>query len=215
MTRDYKYLRERMVRSIERQGVRDQRVLAAMADVPRHLFVPEHLISQAYRDAALPIGSSQTISQPWVVARMIELLQVEPENSVLEIGTGSGYQTALLARLARWVFSLERLPELTRQAIRRMQELGVGNVKIQAFDGTLGWSDMAPFDRILVAAGAPCAPPPLLEQLVSGGRLLVPEGDRQTQRLAVYVKQAQGTRRLAGDAVAFVPLIGRHGWDED
>ncbi len=186
-----------------------------MTDVPRHLFVPQHLIGQAYRDAALPIGSSQTISQPWVVARMIELLQVEPENSVLEIGTGSGYQTALLARLARWVFSLERLPELTRQAIRRMQELGVGNVKIQAFDGTLGWSDMAPFDRILVAAGAPCAPPPLLEQLVSGGRLLVPEGDRQTQRLVVYAKQAQGTRRLDGDAVAFVPLIGRHGWDED
>ena len=212
---DDTYLRERMVRElVEARGVRDARVLAALREVPRHQFVREHLMSQAYGDHALPIGGAQTISQPFVVARMTELLEVESTHKVLEIGTGSGYQTAILARLARWVYSLERIPELAHQAIRRIRQLGILNVKIQTFDGTVGWSEVAPFDRILVAAGAPAAPKPLLEQLAPKGRLLVPEGDRHRQRLVLYERLARGVRRREVEEVAFVPLVGRHGWPE-
>jgi len=213
---DDTYLRERMVRElVESRGVRDERVLAAMREVPRHLFVREHLMSQAYGDHALPIGAAQTISQPFVVARMSELLEIDPAHKVLELGTGSGYQTAILARLARWVYSLERIPELAHQAIHRMRQLGILNVKIQAFDGTIGWSEVAPFDRILVTAGAPDAPRPLLEQLAPKGRLLVPEGERRKQRLVLYERLAKGIRRRELDEVAFVPLLGRFGWTED
>jgi len=209
------FLRERMVRElVEKRGIRDARVLAAMREVPRHVFVRENLIAQAYRDHALPIGEAQTISQPWVVARMSELLDVEPTHKVLEIGTGTGYQTAILARLARWVYSLERIPELAHQAIHRIRQLGIPNVKIQAFDGTVGWSEVAPFDRILVTAGAPSAPKPLLEQLAPGGRLVIPEGDRQRQQLTLYERIGRTVRRKVLEEVAFVPLIGRHGWQE-
>lgn len=212
---DDTYLRERMVRElVEARGVRDPRVLAAMREVPRHLFVREHLMSQAYGDHALPIGAAQTISQPYVVARMTEVLEVGPGDKVLEIGTGSGYQTAILARLARWVYSLERISDLAHQAIHRMRQLGILNVKIQAFDGTVGWSEVAPFERILVAAGAPSAPRPLLEQLAPRGRMLIPEGDRKRQRLVLYERLARGVRRREIEDVAFVPLVGRHGWDE-
>lgn len=186
-----------------------------MRDVPRHLFVPEHMRSQAYGDHALPIGDDQTISQPYVVARMTELLKVEAGHSVLEVGTGSGYQTAILSQLARRVFSLERISELAHRAIDRMRQLGVDNVKIQTFDGTVGWSEMAPFDRIMVTAGAPRAPQPLLDQLRPGGRLLVPEGGREEQRLVVYRKLRQGVRRSEGEPVMFVPLVGRHGWQKE
>lgn len=207
------FQRERMVRElVEKRGIRDARVLAAMREVPRHVFVRENLAGQAYKDHALPIGEAQTISQPFVVARMSELLEIEPGHKVLEIGTGSGYQTAILARLARWVYSLERIPELAHQAIHRMRQLGVPNVKIQAFDGTIGWSEVAPFDRILVTAGAPSVPRPLLDQLVSGGRLVIPEGDRQNQRLVLYERIGSRTRRHELEPVAFVPLIGRYGW---
>jgi protein-L-isoaspartate(D-aspartate) O-methyltransferase len=213
---DYAVLRERMVRDlVAARGVHDPRVLDAMRKVPRHLFVRDHLRSQAYGDHALPIGASQTISQPYVVARMSELLELAPHHSVLEVGTGSGYQTALLALLARRVYSLERIPELAQQAIPRMRHLGLDNVKIQVFDGTVGWSEWAPYDRILVAAGAPKAPEPLLEQLAPGGSLLIPEGERQTQRLVLYRKSKRGElRRKEGEEVAFVPLLGRHGWRE-
>lgn len=212
--RDDAYRRERMVRDhIAARGVADERVLAAMREVPRQLFVREHLRAQAYGDHALPIEGGQTISQPYVVARMTELLDVQAHHSVLEIGTGSGYQTAILARLARRVYSLERVPELARLALQRMRELGAGNVKIQIFDGTVGWSEVAPFDRILVTAGAPKAPPPLLDQLAPEGKLLVPEGDRATQHLVLYTKNARSkVRRQVGEAVSFVPLVGRHGW---
>jgi len=207
-------LRERMVRElVEARGIRDPRVLAAMREVPRHLFVRNLLMTQAYSDHALPIGEAQTISQPYIVAKMTELLDVGPEHKVLEIGTGSGYQTAILARLARWVYSLERLPDLAHQAIRRMRQLGVINVKIQAFDGTVGWSEVAPFDRILVTAGAPSVPKPLLEQLAPRGKLVIPEGDRHRQRLVLYERIAGRVRRLEGEEVAFVPLVGRHAWD--
>jgi protein-L-isoaspartate(D-aspartate) O-methyltransferase len=202
-----------MVDQIERRGIRDSRVLQAMRDVPRHIFISEHLRAQAYGDHALPIGSSQTISQPYIVARMSEILSVEPEHSVLEIGTGSGYQTAILANLARRVYSLERVSELARQAIQRMRDLELDNVKIQTFDGTVGWSEVGPFDRILVTAAAPKLPEPLLDQLRVGGRLLIPEGDREEQNLVIYRKLRQGSRRTVGESVAFVPLIGRHGWE--
>ncbi|HRC85757.1 MAG TPA: protein-L-isoaspartate(D-aspartate) O-methyltransferase [Thermoanaerobaculia bacterium] len=213
--KDYTLRREAMVRDqIAARGIRDPRLLEAMRQIPRHEFVPEHLAIQSYGDHALPIGGGQTISQPYVVARMTELLALEPGHKVLEIGTGSGYQTAILALLARWVFSLERVPELAKTAIERMRKLGLQNVKIQVFDGTVGWSDMAPFDRILVTAGAPRAPQPLLDQLSVGGRMVIPEGDRGSQRLVTYDKTEEGLVRQEGEPVAFVPLLGRHGWEE-
>jgi protein-L-isoaspartate(D-aspartate) O-methyltransferase len=213
---DYAHQRERMVRDlVAARGIKDERVLAALRSVPRHLFVKEHLRVQAYGDHALPIGAAQTISQPYIVARMSELLEVGPEHSVLEIGTGSGYQTAILAQLARRVYSLERIAELAKEAIPRMRQLGLDNVKIQVFDGTVGWSEWAPYDRILVAAGAPKVPDPLLDQLAPGGALLIPEGQLNLQRLVLYRKSARGElRRREGEDVAFVPLVGRHGWKE-
>lgn len=216
MTDQFAGVRERMIREmIAARGVKDERVLTALRKVPRHLFVKDHLRAQAYGDHALPIGSSQTISQPYIVARMTEMLEVGPSHSVLEIGTGSGYQTAILALLARRVYSLERIAELAREAIPRMRQLGLDNVKIQVFDGTVGWSEWAPYDRILVTAGAPKVPEPLLEQLAPGGVLLVPEGQLKEQRLVTYRKSARGgIRRIEGEDVAFVPLLGRHGWQE-
>lgn len=214
LSSDFTYQRERMVRLVASRGVEDARVLQAMRDIPRHVFVPGEIRSQAYGDHALPIGSSQTISQPYVVAQMTALLEVEAQHSVLEVGTGSGYQTAILAKLARRVFSLERVSQLAQLAIQRMRELGLENVKIQTFDGSVGWSEMAPFDRIIVTAGAPSAPQPLLDQLAVGGQMVIPEGDRELQRLVVYRKTKRGTRRQEGEAVVFVPLIGRHGWQE-
>jgi protein-L-isoaspartate(D-aspartate) O-methyltransferase len=213
---DYTYRRERLVEQLKRRGISDERVLAAMRRVPREKFVRDHLRGQAYGDFALPLSAGQTISQPWVVARMTEVLAVTPEHKVLEIGTGSGYQTAILALLARWVFSLERVGELARGAIQRMRELEIDNVKIQTFDGTVGWSEMAPYDRILVTAGAPAVPPPLIDQLAPNGRLVVPEGPRASQRLVLYSKDRFGAlQRQEAEEVAFVPLLGRHGWQPE
>jgi len=216
MNDPHAHQRERMVQLIASRGVTDERVLAAMRKVPRHLFVKDHLRTQSYGDHALPIGSAQTISQPYIVAKMTELLEVKPESSVLEIGTGSGYQTAVLAQLARRVYSLERIPELAQLAIPRMRQLGLDNVKVQIFDGTVGWSEWAPYDRILVTAGAPKVPEPLLGQLAPGGVLVVPEGQIQSQKLVIYRKSARGEiRRREGEEVAFVPLLGRHGWKNE
>ncbi len=214
---EFEYQRRNMVRQLEAAGAAsDPKVLEALAAVPRHRFVREHLRNQAYADFALPTEAAQTISQPYVVARMTELLDVRPEHSVLEIGTGSGYQTAILARLARWVYSLERVPSLARQAIARLRDLGVQNVKIHSLDGSLGWSEAAPYDRILVTAGAPEVPGPLIDQLVDGGLLVLPMGDRAEQRLVVCRKlKGGGYRSREAGAVAFVPLVGRHGWRED
>ena len=209
----YEFARRKMIRDhIAGRGVRDRRVLDAMNWAPRHHFVRDHMKSQAYSDFALPIGEEQTISQPYVVARMTEMLDVQSDHSVLEIGTGSGYQTLILTRLAQRVYSLERIGVLVRQAIARMRDLGVENVKIQTFDGTVGWSDVGPFDRILVTAGSPDVPQPLLDQLKVGGKLVIPEGDRDTQELVLYEKDENGVRRHVGEAVSFVPLIGRFGW---
>ncbi len=210
----FKYRRRQMVREqIQSRGVSDPRVLKAMDEVPRHLFVREHLGAQAYEDFALPIECGQTISQPYIVARMSEMIEVESHHSVLEIGTGSGYQTLILARLAGRVYSLERVGELARRAIERLRPYQLDNVKIQIFDGTVGWSDVGPFDRILVTAAAPKVPKPLLDQLKVGGKLLIPEGSRANQQLVLYEKTADGLNKLAGEAVSFVPLIGRHGWN--
>jgi protein-L-isoaspartate(D-aspartate) O-methyltransferase len=215
MADGYEFARGRMVREhIAARGVRDKRVLDAMGWAPRHVFVREHMKSQAYADFALPIGQEQTISQPYVVARMTELLDIQAHHSVLEIGTGSGYQTLILSHLAQRVYSLERIGALVREALVRMRDLGVDNVKVQTFDGTVGWSDVGPFDRIMVTAGAPEVPKPLLEQLKDGGKLVVPEGDRESQQLVLYEKTAEGIRRTAGELVAFVPLIGRFGWKD-
>ena len=205
-----------MVRDLEKNhGISDPRVLDALLRVPRHLFVPEDWRNQAYTEFALPIGASQTISHPSVVARMTQLLEVGNDHAVLEIGTGSGYQTAVLALLAKRVYSIERQGELARAAIQNLRSLDLNNVKIQPFDGTVGWSEMAPFDRIMVTAGAPKVPSPLVDQLAVGGLLLVPEGDRKAQRLVRYEKTKNRVIRTETEAVSFVPLIGRFGWETE
>jgi protein-L-isoaspartate(D-aspartate) O-methyltransferase len=203
-----------MVKSLrESHRIRDERVLAAMAAVPRHLFVPPALLSNAYGDHALPIAANQTISQPYIVARMSELLEVDQTSRVLEIGAGSGYQTAVLARLAGSVFAIERIAELAREAQKRIRELGVYNATIKCFDGTLGWDAHAPYDAALAAAGGPDVPEPLLAQLKVGGRLVMPVGPaRDSQRLVRVIRTEQGFEREDHGPCAFVPLIGRYGW---
>ena len=212
---DYKAQRERMLDAqIVARGIRDERVLAAMQAVPRHRFVPDHVIGLAYRDSPLPIGDGQTISQPYIVALMTELLQLESEDRVLEIGTGSGYQAAILAQIAAEVITIERIPTLARDASRILSDLGYKNVRVKLGDGTLGWPDEAPYDGIIVTAAAPEMPEPLTEQLAEGGRLVAPVGPRLTQML-VRVRRTGDrlcTESLIG--VAFVPLIGEHGWHE-
>jgi protein-L-isoaspartate(D-aspartate) O-methyltransferase len=191
----------------------DPRVRAALEEVPRHLFVPGALAGEAYGDHALPIGAGQTITQPANVARAVELAALTDDARVLEIGTGSGYQTAVLARLARHVFSLERIPELGHGALRLLQSMGVRNVSIKVFDGSYGWGEHAPYDAIVVAAAAPEVPLPLLAQLKPTGRLVVPVGDTLRQRLLVVRKLPSGrTRTEDAGEVAFVPLVGKFGW---
>lgn len=193
--------------------IRDQRVLEAMRSVPRHAFVPEALQSRAYGDHALPISASQTISQPYIVARMTELLEITSESRVLEIGAGSGYQTAILAKVAGQVYSIERIANLAREAQTRIRQLGIYNATIKCFDGTLGWAANAPYDAILVAAGGPGIPEPLVAQLKVGGRLVVPIGDsRESQRLIRVIKGETGYKQEDHGGCAFVPLIGQHGW---
>jgi protein-L-isoaspartate(D-aspartate) O-methyltransferase len=204
-----------MVRSqIAARGVRDERVLEAMRAVPRHLFVPAHVVGSAYRDSPLPIGQGQTISQPYIVAYMTELLALRGNERVLEIGTGSGYQAAILGQLAAEVITVERFPSLAKEASELLAWLGYDNVRVETGDGTLGWPDDAPYDAIIVTAAAPLVPDPLKEQLMDGGHLLAPVGPRWTQQL-VRVRRVGDrfhTESLLG--VAFVPLIGEHGWQE-
>jgi len=195
--------------------IADERVLDAMAALPRHLFVPSAIKSQAYKDNALPIAGGQTISQPFIVARMTELLELTGNEKVLEIGAGSGYQTAILASLARKVFAIERLPSLADDADRRLASLGIRNVTLKAGDGTEGWDTYKPFDAILVAAGGPAVPAPLVEQLKIGGRLVIPIGaDQKKQTLVRVTRTEAGSRKENFGPCAFVPLIGEHGWDE-
>jgi protein-L-isoaspartate(D-aspartate) O-methyltransferase len=211
---EFRIPRERMVKRLrEHYGISDRRVLDAMLTLPRHFFVPEALQGRAYGDHALPIAANQTISQPFIVARMSELLELDDRSRVLEIGAGSGYQTAVLSKLAAQVYAIERIAELARQAQARIRGLGIYNATVKCFDGTLGWSAHAPYDGILVAAGGPDVPEPLLAQLQIGGRLVIPIGEtRESQRLIRVIKTEQGYEREDQGACAFVPLIGHYGW---
>jgi protein-L-isoaspartate(D-aspartate) O-methyltransferase len=210
---EFRIARKRMVEEqIAARGVLDPHLLAVMGSVPRHLFVPADDLAWAYADGPLPIGQGQTISQPYIVALMTELLQVEPTDRILEVGTGSGYQAAVLGQMALEVHTVEVIPELATQAARTLADLACNNVHVYAGDGSLGWPEAAPYDGILVAAAAPSAPQPLLDQLADGGRLVIPVGSRGFQQLEVWRRSGQEFKRQVNLAVAFVPLRGEYGW---
>ena len=195
------------------RGIQDPRVIAAMKKVPRHLFVEEALQSQAYSDHPLPIGEKQTISQPYMVALMTEALQLTGKEKVLEIGAGSGYQTAILAELAGKVYSIERIRSLAIKARKLLYELGHYNVEIKIFDGTYGWLEESPFNAIMVTAGAPDVPKPLLDQLTMGGRLVIPVGDAFVQDLIRITKTEEGIKKEDLGGCRFVKLVGKYGWN--
>jgi protein-L-isoaspartate(D-aspartate) O-methyltransferase len=197
------------------RGIKDQRVIAAMKRVPRHLFVEEALQGQAYSDHPLPIGDKQTISQPYMVALMTEALVLTGKEKVLEIGTGSGYQTAILAACAAKVFSIERILSLAIKARKLLEEIGYPNVEIKFSDGTAGWMDESPFDAIMVTAGAPDIPQPLIDQLKVGGRMAIPIGDTQVQDLIRITKTEEGIQKEDLGGCRFVKLIGKFGWEAD
>ena len=206
--------RERMVEEqLIARGVRDPRVIEVMRRLPRHVFVDEALRDRAYGDHPLPIGEGQTISQPFIVGRMTELLQLTGREKVLEVGTGCGYQAAVLAELAERVCTMERIPRLASRARETLEGLGYRNVWVRTANGTLGWPDEAPFDRILVAAGGPGVPPPLFEQLAEGGRMVIPVGEVTGQVLQV-IEKVQGTMRVTQDSgCVFVKLVGKYAWE--
>jgi protein-L-isoaspartate(D-aspartate) O-methyltransferase len=211
------YEKER-IRMVEEQiiyrGVRDPRVLEAMRKVPRHEFMPEAMRSQAYGDHAMPIGDGQTISQPYIVALMTELLALKGGERVLEIGTGSGYQAAVLAELCGKVYTVERVKPLADKARATLDRLGYSSIAMKVFDGTYGWREMAPFDAIIVTAAAPDIPAALVEQLKDGGRLVIPVGERYSQVLKKIEKSSAGVTTTSSIPCVFVPLIGNHGWKE-
>lgn len=212
---EFAALRDRMVRAqIERRGVRDPLVLEAMRTVPRHLFVPPDQKLAAYDDRALPIGEGQTISQPYMVAVMTAHLALTRASHVLEIGTGSGYQGAILAAIAASVVSIERRPDLAARARAMFATLGIANIEAIIADGTEGHAARAPYDAIVVTAGAPRVPPALRDQLAIGGRLVVPVGSQVHQELVIVTRRPNGFDERSGDACVFVPLIGAHGWNE-
>ena len=204
--------RRRLVEALQERGVRDLAVLHAFDQTPRHLFVPTGMRHRAYEDSALPIGNGQTISQPSTHARYLELLALTGQERVLEIGTGSGYQTVLLSHLASQVFSIERVGTLVTQARDAIRAAGAANVSLLSGDGTLGWREYAPYNAILVTAGSPAVPGPLAEQLAEGGRLLIPVGERDEQILALFTKRGEELERRDIGAARFVPLIGKYGW---
>ncbi len=213
---NFEEARERMVTDqLAARGIRDQRVLEAMRRVPRHAFVPEESRAQAYADRALPIGSGQTISQPFMVAVMTEALLLKGTERVLEIGAGSGYQAAILAELAREVISIERRPELAETARATLAALGYSNIQVIVGDGTIGYASAAPFDGILVAAGAPRVPESLKQQLsATGGRLIIPIGPADQQQLAVIVRDENRFDQSLREGCVFVPLVGAEAWPE-
>ncbi len=212
----YQVARRRMVdEQLAGHGIRDRRVLAAMGEVPRHVFVDPALQHRAYGDHALPTAEGQTISQPWIVARMLELLAIAAEDRVLEVGTGSGYQTALLARLAERVFSVERVPSLLRAAQGRLDRLGVRNVALRHGDGSLGWQEFSPYARVLVSAAAPRVPDALRAQMEDGGVLVIPVGGPHLQHLEVWQRgPGDRWRHERRGECRFVPLVGRDAWRE-
>jgi protein-L-isoaspartate(D-aspartate) O-methyltransferase len=211
--KDHLTARKMMVqRQLVGRGIRDRRVLAAMEEVPRHFFVDEALWHEAYDDSPLPIGEGQTISQPYMVAVMTELLKLAGDEKVLEIGTGSGYQAAVLARLCQWVYTVERLEGLSERARKAVETCGYTNISFLVGDGTQGWPDHAPYDGIIVTAGAPNIPHTLVEQLVEGGRLVIPVGDRFSQVLKLVTKTNEGTIVESHTGCRFVDLVGKFGW---
>jgi len=200
---------------IASRGVKDAGLIAAMKKIPRHLFVEEALQSQAYTDHPLPIGEKQTISQPYMVALMTEALLLTGKEKILEIGTGSGYQTAILAEMCEKVYSVERIRPLAIRARKLLYELGYFNVEIKIFDGTFGWTEESPFDAILVTAGSPDIPQPLVDQLAMGGRLVIPVGDEFVQDLFRVTKTKEGVKREDLGGCRFVKLIGKYGWEAE
>jgi protein-L-isoaspartate(D-aspartate) O-methyltransferase len=211
---EYRGARRRLVETLQGQGIRDLAVLHAIDAVPRHLFVPTGVRHRAYEDSALPIGNGQTISQPSIHARYLELLKLKGTEKVLEIGTGSGYQTALLSKLASQVFSIERIAPLLDKAREVLQEMkGANNISFMLGDGTLGWRQYGPYDAILVGAGAPEIPAAYLEQLADGGRLLIPVGDRDEQVLYLITRHGEAFDEQQIAPVRFVPLVGKHSWE--
>ena len=204
-----------VIHQIERRGIRDKRVLEALKIVPRHVFVPESMQDSAYEDGPLPIGCKQTISQPYIVALMTSLLRLEGEENVLEIGTGSGYQAAILAILAKTVHTVELHPQLAEQAAAVLHSLGYDNVHVHVGDGSQGWEPAAPYDAIIVTAAAPEVPKPLLNQLSEGGRLVIPVGPSYVQTLEVWQREGNQFTSERDIPVSFVPLRGKYGWSEE
>ncbi|MBN2061109.1 MAG: protein-L-isoaspartate(D-aspartate) O-methyltransferase [Deltaproteobacteria bacterium] len=216
MVHDYRLARERMVRDqLIPRGIKDRGVLAAMGKVQRHLFVEEALIGEAYNDHPLPIGHKQTISQPYIVALMTEALALTGIEKTLEIGTGSGYQAAILAELSEKVYTIERIRPLMENARSLLNNMGYTNILFKAFDGTIGWKEHEPFDAIMVTAGAPAVPGPLMAQLADGGRMIVPVGDRFSQQLILVTRRGDSYREDNLGGCRFVDLIGAHGWKEE
>jgi len=211
--RDFVLARKKMVEEqLERRGIRDGRVLGAMREVPRHLFVSEQMQAEAYDDNPLPIGEGQTISQPYMVAVMTELLQLQGGEIVLEIGTGSGYQAAVLSKLCKWVYTVERIQSLSEHAETIIKNYAYSNITFIVGDGTEGWLEAAPYDGVIVTAGAPRIPDTLIKQLRLGGRLVIPVGDRFSQTLKRVIKTEEGTLIENHTGCRFVDLIGRWGW---
>ena len=212
---NYEKERSRMVdEQIAGRGVKDERVLAVMRKIPRHEFLPEGIRGMAYNDSALPLGEGQTMSQPYMVAIMTEFLGLKGTERVLEIGTGSGYQAAVLAELCQKVYTVERIKTIADKARATLDRLGYKSVAIKIYDGTYGWKEMAPYDAIIVTAGSPDIPGPLVEQLKEGGRMVIPVGDRYGQQLIKVVKTSEGIITERSIPCVFVPLIGNHGWKE-
>ena len=213
---DFPKARLKMVEEqIISRGIKDAKLIAAMKKIPRHLFVEEALQNQAYSDHPLPIGEKQTISQPYMVALMTEALLLTGKERVLEVGTGSGYQTAIVAELSEKVFSVERIRPLAIRARKLLYELGYFNVEIKIFDGTFGWMQESPFDAILVTAGSPNIPQPLIDQLATGGRLVIPVGDASVQDLFRVTKTGEGVKKEDLGGCRFVKLIGKYGWENE
>jgi protein-L-isoaspartate(D-aspartate) O-methyltransferase len=209
---EFRGARRRLVETLQANGISDLAVLRAIEMTPRHLFVPTGVRHRAYDDVALPIGNGQTISQPSIHARYLELLHLTGNERVLEVGTGSGYQTVLLSHLVAQVFTIERVGPLLDRARAIVRECGAKNVSFLLGDGTIGWREYAPYDAILVSAGAPDTPQPLLDQLADGGRLLIPLGDREEQLLVMFTRRGAAIERRDIAPVRFVPLLGTHGW---
>lgn len=215
MSHDLTLARERMVKNqLIPRGIKNKKLLEVMGKIPRHLFIEDALSGEAYNDHPVPIGEKQTISQPYIVALMTEALELKGNENTLEIGTGSGYQTAILAELSERVYTIERIKSLMIKARKLLDQLGYNNILFKAFDGTLGWKEYAPFDTIMVTAGAPNIPDPLMEQLADNGRIIIPVGDKYSQELIKITKKGDSLNRESMGGCRFVNLIGMHGWQD-